>query len=228
MGHSLPACSYRPQMISSDGKDVAFSVVSVFLTLAGASLQAGMLNSFCSLSPSWMWGQKMFCSCVMVPWGEFMLTDSAGYREAGSYFRFILYLNALSPEAGLCLTCTDVFSLCILLLWQLLPRAGTENQHDGRNWHQKKKKKGPLSKARTTTRHLSNILMLCCFVAKSSPQWERRWESDYLESVCKCLGHAQFGFDVRRLNGVWSCLRQELGREMLSGGFSPTYLGRWS
>lgn len=70
---------------------------------------------------------------MMVPCGEFVLTDSSGYREAGSYFRFILYLNALPPEAGLCLTYTDEFSWCILLLWQPLPRAGLENKANRRN-----------------------------------------------------------------------------------------------
>lgn len=69
------------------------------------------------------------------------------------------------------------------------------------------------------------FLMLCCFVAKSNSRWERREESDYLGSVCKCLGHGQFRLDVLWLNDVWSHLRQEVGREMLSEGFSPTYLG---
>lgn len=167
-----------------------------------------------------MWGQKVFCSCMIVPCGEFVLTDSAGYRNAGSYFRFILYLNALPPEAGLCLTCTDAFSLCILLLWQLLPRAGTENEPNGRNEHQKKKKKrSPLSKTHTTTGNLSSILMLCCFVAKSSPRRERKEESDYLESVCKCLGHGQFRLDVPWLNDIWSCLRHELAEKCCQEAF---------
>lgn len=65
---------------------------------------------------------------MIVPCGEFLLTDSAGYREAGSFFRFILYLNALPPEARLCSTCPDAFFLGILLLWQLLPRTWTENE----------------------------------------------------------------------------------------------------
>lgn len=102
--HSQPACSYRPQVISCDGEDVAFSVVSVFLNTGRASLWAGTLVGFCSLFPSRTWGQKMFCSCMMVCCGEVVLTDSAGYKEAGSCFRFILYLNGLPLGAGLCLT----------------------------------------------------------------------------------------------------------------------------
>lgn len=70
--------------------------------------------------------QKVFCSCDSSPWWIFL--NSAGYREAGSFFRFILYLNSLPPEAHLCLTCPDAISLGILLLWQLLPRAQTENE----------------------------------------------------------------------------------------------------
>lgn len=80
----------------------------------------------CLLSPSWMWGQKVFCSCDSPLWWIFL--NSAGCREAGSFFRFILYLNFLPPGARLCLTCPDAFSLGILLLWQLLPRAWTENE----------------------------------------------------------------------------------------------------
>lgn len=86
------------------------------------------------------------------------------------------------------------------------------------------KKKSPepgmhLSKAG----NLSSILMLRCFAAESNPHWERREESNYLELVCKCL--VRFRLDVPWLTDIWSCLGQELGREMLSGGFSPPYLG---
>lgn len=122
---------------------------SLFLQTIDGQLWWGRCGLFCcfwlfdtSLCQSLGWHTGQFCACflppergarrcfapVIVPCGEYLLTDSAGYRAAGSFFWFILYLNGLPPEACLCLTCPDAFFLGILLLWQLLPRAWTENE----------------------------------------------------------------------------------------------------
>lgn len=90
----------------------------------------------------------------------------------------------------------------------------------------KKKKICPLSKACTVTGNLKSVWMMYCFVPKSC--WGRREESDYSKAddlTPRSLGHGQFRLDMPWLNDAWSCLRQELGREMLSGGFSPSVLG---
>lgn len=88
------------------------------------------------------------------------------------------------------------------------------------------KKTSPLSKACTATGNLNSVLMMYCFVPKFC--WGRREESDYLKPgdlTPRSLGRGQFGLDMPWLNDTWSCLRQELGREMLSEAFSPYYLG---
>lgn len=86
-------------------------------------------------------------------------------------------------------------------------------------------KTSPLSKACAATGNLNSVLMMYCFVPKSC--WGRREERDYSKSgdlTPRSLGRGQFGLDMPWLNGTWNCLRQELGREILSGGFSPSYL----
>lgn len=161
------------------------------------------------------------------PCGELVLTDSSGYRGAGSCFRFILYLNAFLLESALCLTCMDVFSLCILLLWQLLPWAGKKNKLHRRNRHRKWcGGKNLLSEAGTATGSLCNILMLCCFVAKSKPPLGEKGGERLCGVSVLVLGCGQFRLDVPWVNDAWRCLRQELGRAMLSEGCSPTYLGQ--
>lgn len=121
----------------------------------------------------------------------------------------------------------DVFSLCILLLWQLLPWAGKKNKLHRRNRHRKWcGGKNLLSEAGTATGSLCNILMLCCFVAKSKPPLGEKGGERLCGVSVLVLGCGQFRLDVPWVNDAWRCLRQELGRAMLSEGCSPTYLGQ--
>lgn len=72
----------------------AFSVVSFWhqpLPVPGVT----HWSVLCLLSPSWMWGQKVFCSCDS-PCGEFFLTVLAAGKLAafsGSFFIQILCLQ---------------------------------------------------------------------------------------------------------------------------------------
>lgn len=96
---------------------------------------------------------------------------------------------------------------------------------DGISTRGKKNQNSPLSKACTAIWNLNSVLMMYCFVPKSC--WEKGGKGLLKSGALtpRSLGHGRFGLDVPWLNDAWSCLRQELGREMLSGAFSPSCLG---